>query len=228
MADDGPSTSSGSVTPKQQPSQRSSPQRKSSKERDRNDEYPNEQSPLLRGRDEDPDEDEDDGLKTISPLSDEDQWVSKQGEESKSSWYMFLLTLGGLGLQIGWSVEMSNGSPYLLSLGISKTLLALVWIAGPLSGVLVQPFVGLKSDRSRIKWGKRRPFVIGGGLATIFSLMVLAWTREIVGGFLSIFGVDYESRAVSLTTMIFAVVFVYVLDFAINVSKWSCSHCPSY
>jgi len=219
MADDDPSTSSGSVTPKQQSSQRSSPPRKSSKEQDRNDEYPNEQSPLLRGSDHDGDEDEDDAFKAISPLTDEDRWVSKEGEESKSSWYMFLLTLGGLGLQIGWSVEMSNGSPYLLSLGISKTLLALVWIAGPLSGVLVQPFVGLKSDRSRIKWGKRRPFVIGGGLATIFSLMVLAWTREIVGGFLSIFGVDYESRAVSLTTMIFAVVLVYVLDFAINVSK---------
>lgn len=133
---------------------------------------------------------------------------------------MFLLTLGGIGLQIGWSVEMSNGSPYLLSLGMSKTILALVWLAGPLSGVLVQPFVGLKSDRCRVKWGKRRPFVIGGGLATILALMVLAWTREIVGGFLSIFGVDYYSPTVSLITLILAVILVYVLDFAINVRKY--------
>lgn len=134
---------------------------------------------------------------------------------------MFLLTFSGLGLQIGWSVEMSNGSPYLLSLGMSKAILALVWLAGPLSGVLVQPFVGLKSDRCRIKWGRRRPFMIGGAVATIFSLLVLAWTREIVGGFLSIFGVDYQSRAVSLITMILAVIFVYVLDFAINVRMYT-------
>ena len=40
-------------------------------------------------------------------------------------------------LQIGWSVELSNGSSYLLGLGISKSLLAFVWIAGPLSGTLV-------------------------------------------------------------------------------------------
>ena len=133
---------------------------------------------------------------------------------------MFLLTLGGIGIQIGWSVEMSNGSPYLLSLGMSKAILALVWLAGPLSGVLVQPFVGLKSDRCRIKWGKRRPFVIGGCLATIFSILALAWTREIVGGFLSIFGVDYYSQAVSLITMILAVILVYALDFAINVRKY--------
>lgn len=188
----------------------------SSKDLNRNEDYPNEQSPLLQGRE----DNEDDGLKAISSLDDEDHWVSREGEQTRSSWYMFLLTLGGLGLQIGWSVEMSNGSPYLLSLGMSKAILALVWIAGPLSGVLVQPFVGLKSDRCRIKWGRRRPFVIGGGLATIFSLLVLAWTREIVGGFLSIFGVDYQSRTVSLTTMIFAVVLVYVLDFAINVRKY--------
>jgi solute carrier family 45 protein 1/2/4 len=184
-----------------------------------NEDYGNEQSPLLQSRDED---ENDASLNAVSPIdaASDNFWFSREEQQTKSSWYMFLLTLGGLGLQIGWSVEMSNGTPYLLSLGMSKAILALVWLAGPLSGVLVQPFVGLKSDRCRIKWGKRRPFVIGGGLATIFALMALAWTRDIVGGFLSIFGVDYYSRAVSLITMILAVILVYVLDFAINVRKY--------
>ena|ERR1700761_399315 len=101
-------------------------------------------------------------------------------------------------------------------------MLALVWIAGPLSGVLVQPYIGIKGDRSRIKWGKRRPYIIGGALSTIISLMALAWAREIVGGFLGIFGVDKSSHGASVTVMIFAVVFIYVLDFAINVRKY----CP--
>lgn len=99
-------------------------------------------------------------------------------------------------------------------------MLALVWIAGPLSGVLVQPYVGLKSDNCRLRWGKRRPFIVGGAAATILSLMVLSWAKEIVGGFLSIFGADPESTGVRTSVMLFAVLFVYVLDFAINVSKY--------
>jgi solute carrier family 45 protein 1/2/4 len=99
-------------------------------------------------------------------------------------------------------------------------MLALVWIAGPLSGVLVQPYVGLKSDNCRMRWGKRRPFIVGGAAATILSLMVLAWAKELMGGFLGLFGADPESNGVRTCIMLFAVLFVYVLDFAINVSKY--------
>ena len=98
-------------------------------------------------------------------------------------------------------------------------MLALVWIAGPLSGVIVQPYVGIKSDRCRSRIGKRRPFIIGGAITTIIALMVLAWTRELVVGFLGIFGVDPQSKGVRVTVMLFATVFVYMLDFAINVCK---------
>jgi solute carrier family 45 protein 1/2/4 len=107
-------------------------------------------------------------------------------------------------------------------------MLALVWIAGPLSGVLVQPYVGLKSDNCRMRWGKRRPFIVGGAAATILSLMVLSWAKELVGGFLGIFGGDPESTGVKTCTMLFAVLFVYVLDFAINVSKCCRSSSPHH
>jgi solute carrier family 45 protein 1/2/4 len=86
--------------------------------------------------------------------------------------------------------------------------------------VLVQPYVGLKSDNCRIRWGKRRPFIVGGAIATIISLMVLAWAKEIVSNFFGLFGADSESQFVKTSIMIFAILFVYVLDFAINVSKY--------
>ena len=142
-----------------------------------------------------------------------------EDEESKSTWYLFLLTLSIGGLQIAWAVEISNGSPYLLSLGMSKSLLAIVWIAGPLSGTLVQPYIGIRSDNCRISWGKRRPFMAAGALATILSLLALAWTREIVGGFLGLFGANPESHGVKVTAIVFAIAFVYILDFAINTGK---------
>lgn len=142
-------------------------------------------------------------------------------QKTKSIWYLILLTISIGGLQIAWSVEMSNGSPYLLSLGISKSLMALVWIAGPLSGTLVQPYVGMLSDNCRIPWGKRKPFMIGGTVATVISLMSLAWTREIVGGLLGLFGASPDSDGVKVTTIVVAVLWVYVLDFAINTGKES-------
>jgi solute carrier family 45 protein 1/2/4 len=98
-------------------------------------------------------------------------------------------------------------------------MLALVWIAGPLTGVLVQPYVGIKSDRCQIKWGRRRPFILGGAFATMISIMILAWTREIVSGSLGIFGLDSDSRAVTVSIMFFAVILIYILDIAINVRK---------
>jgi solute carrier family 45, member 1/2/4 len=144
---------------------------------------------------------------------------------TKSIWYIVLLTISIGGLQIAWSVEMSNGSPYLLSLGISKSVMALVWIAGPLSGTLVQPYVGMLSDNCRIRWGKRKPFMIGGAIATIVSLMFLSWTKEIVGGFYRALGVDPESGFVKYSIIVTAVLWVYILDFAINTGTSRLSPC---
>lgn len=140
-------------------------------------------------------------------------------QSTKSLWYLLVLTISIGGLQIAWSVELSNGSPYLLSLGLSKSLMALVWIAGPLSGTLVQPYVGMLSDNCRVSWGKRKPFMLGGAAATIFSLMILSWTKDIVVGVLSLFGADPASQGVKVTTIVVAVIWVYILDFAINTGE---------
>ena len=109
--------------------------------------------------------------------------------------------------------------PYLLSLGMSKSLLAFVWIAGPLSGTLVQPYVGIMSDNCRVSWGKRKPFMIAGAAATIISLAALAWAREIVSSILGVFGADAASHGVKIAAITFAIMFVYILDFAINTGK---------
>ena len=163
-------------------------------------------------------------LDNLDPLAPGDILEINDGqEESKSVLYLFILTLAIGGLQIAWSAETSNGSPFLLSLGMSKSLLALVWIAGPLGGVLVQPYVGIRSDNCRISWGKRRPFMIGGAIATAISFIALAWSKGIVHGFLGLFGADPEARGVQVVTIMWATVFVYILDFAINAGEIPCS-----
>lgn len=102
---------------------------------------------------------------------------------------------------------------------MSKSLLALVWIAGPLSGTLVQPYIGIRSDNSRVSWGRRRPFMLAGAGATAITLLLLAWAREIVQGFLSIFGADPGSRGVQVSSIVFATALVYMLDVGVNTGK---------
>ena len=174
----------------------------------------NEQSPLIGPQTQTEDEDVGQSL----PLS-ESLELDDEVAISRSSWYLFILTLSIGGLQIVWSVELSNGSPFLLSLGMSKSLLALVWIAGPLTGAIVQPYIGIRSDNCRIPWGKRKPFMIAGGGATILALLALAWIRETVEGFLGIFGASPGSAGLKITTIVSATVLMYILDFAINTGK---------
>lgn len=60
-----------------------------------------------------------------------------------------------------------------------------------------------------------------GGAATVFCLLALAWIREIVGGFLGIFGVEYRSEGVKVTTIVLATILMYGLDFAVNTGMYN-------
>lgn len=157
-----------------------------------------------------------DGETIDDDVSDEGFHLEDSVVEYKSTLYLMLLTLSIGGLQIVWSVELSNGSPFLLSLGMSKALVAFVWVAGPVTGVLVQPYIGIKSDRCRISWGKRKPFMIAGTLGTVCGSLLLAYAKELM----SIFGgLSADARydgAWRTATIIWATVMMWTLDFCIN------------
>ncbi|KAF9339513.1 hypothetical protein BGZ91_005682 [Linnemannia elongata] len=130
---------------------------------------------------------------------------------------MILLTTALMGLQFTWSVEMAYGTPFLLQLGLSKSLMSLVWLAGPLSGLVMQPVVGALSDRCTSKLGRRRPFLIIGVTAVVVSFLCLGWCKEIMAG---VFGADYDN--LDSATILMAVGSIYILDFAINCVQASC------
>ncbi|EXX74901.1 MFS general substrate transporter [Rhizophagus irregularis DAOM 181602=DAOM 197198] len=130
---------------------------------------------------------------------------------------MILLTQCLAGLQFTWTVELAYGTPYLLSIGLSKSIMSLVWLAGPLSGLIMQPIVGTLSDNSTSRFGRRRPFLLAGSLAVVCAFMFIGWSKEIIGIFFS-----KESSMMTLLTQCLAVVSFYVLDFAINCVQASC------
>ncbi|KAF7335162.1 hypothetical protein MSAN_02349300 [Mycena sanguinolenta] len=121
------------------------------------------------------------------------------------------LTVGLLGAQILWSVEMSYAPPYLISLGLSRASMAIVFLAGPLSGFLVQPLIGVLADNSTSRWGRRRPYMLAGCAVCAVSMLLLGYTREVVEMLL---GRDNSMNG--LATEWLAVLAIYLVDFAIN------------
>ena len=100
---------------------------------------------------------------------------------STESIRLFLLTLSLIGLQFCWGTEQTYATPYLLALGLSKGKMSLVWIAGPLSGLIMQPIIGMISDKSTSRYGRRRPFMVGGTFAVAGCLLILGWAEDLVG-----------------------------------------------
>lgn len=120
---------------------------------------------------------------------------------STESMRMLLLTISLIGLQFAWGTEMTYATPYLLSLGLSKSKLSLVWVAGPLSGLIMQPVIGILADKSTSRWGRRRPFMVWGMALVSCLLLVLGWAGEIVS-WLGIGAGDEEMVGVAHTVLL--------------------------
>ncbi|RPA96154.1 MFS general substrate transporter [Choiromyces venosus 120613-1] len=129
---------------------------------------------------------------------------------------MVLLTVCLSGVQLVWGIEMAYCSPYLLSLGLTKSLMSLVWNIGPLSGLITQPVVGVIADRSRSRFGRRRPVMAIGAAAVATALISLGWTKEIIGLFFS------PGETANTYTILLAILSIYLVDFAINAVQACC------
>ncbi len=83
------------------------------------------------------------------------------------------MSFGFLGIQFGWGLQMANGSAIFESLGANPHQLPLLWLAAPMSGLLIQPIIGYWSDRTRTPLGRRRPFFLIGALLSSVALVLL-------------------------------------------------------
>ncbi|KAI0943211.1 hypothetical protein AcW1_002427 [Taiwanofungus camphoratus] len=121
------------------------------------------------------------------------------------------LTLGLLGVQVFWSIEMSYATPYLISLGLSKAAVAIAFLAGPLSGLIVQPLIGVLADNSKSRFGRRRPYMLAGTCVCVTSMLLLGFTRP----FATLF-TPAGSIANHVLTISLAILALFSVDFSIN------------
>lgn len=83
------------------------------------------------------------------------------------------MCFGFFGIQIGFDLQVGNMSRIFQTLGAEMDSLAVLWVAAPLTGLLVQPVVGYFSDRTWGRWGRRRPFFMVGAILASLSLFVM-------------------------------------------------------
>lgn len=90
-----------------------------------------------------------------------------------SIWQLFNLSFGFLGIQIGYSLQSSNTSRILSALGANVEHLSYFWLAAPVAGLLVQPIVGLSSDKLWTRIGRRIPFILFGAIISSIAMFLM-------------------------------------------------------
>ncbi|OYU33329.1 MAG: MFS transporter [Novosphingobium sp. PASSN1] len=90
------------------------------------------------------------------------------------------MNLGFLGLQFSFGLQQGNMGPIYSYLGADEASLPLLQLAGPLTGLLVQPIIGAMSDRTASKWGRRTPYFIAGAIMCSLGLFFMPLSSSIL------------------------------------------------
>jgi maltose/moltooligosaccharide transporter len=119
-------------------------------------------------------------------------------EKPRQGWAgLWNISFGFFGIQIGFALQNANMSRIFQSLGSSLDDLPALWVAAPLTGLLVQPIIGHMSDRTWLgRFGRRRPYFLLGAILAAFALIVMPEAE----------------------VLIFAAVMLWVLDASLNIS----------
>lgn len=102
--------------------------------------------------------------------------MSKPTSNSKpllSFWQIFNMCFGFLGIQFGFALQNANVSRIFQTLGASIDEIPILWIAAPLTGLLVQPIIGYMSDKTWTRLGRRRPYFLIGAVCTTLALFIM-------------------------------------------------------
>src|SRR2546427_5336910 len=90
-----------------------------------------------------------------------------------SFWQIWNMSFGFLGIQFGWGLQLGNMSGIYEKLGANPDQLPLLWLAAPLTGLIVQPIIGSMSDRTWGRLGRRRPYFLVGAILASLALFFM-------------------------------------------------------
>lgn len=88
-------------------------------------------------------------------------------------WAIWNMSFGFFGIQFGWGLQMANMSSIYQMLGAEESQLPLLWLAAPVTGLIIQPIIGYMSDRTWCGLGRRRPFFLIGAILASIALVLM-------------------------------------------------------
>lgn len=125
------------------------------------------------------------------------------------------LALGFFGIQFAWQLEIILAGPVTERLGAMPFVFGLIWLAGPITGVLVQPLIGIISDKTYTKFGRRRPYLLTGAFLGSFALFIFPNSDKII---------DFINNYFSLSlphwsALLLAALMIWIMDACLNISQ---------
>jgi maltose/moltooligosaccharide transporter len=113
-----------------------------------------------------------------------------------SAWQICNICIGAFGIQFGFALPQANATRIFQNLGASLDNVPLLWLAGPITGLIVQPLVGYYSDRTWTRYGRRRPYFLFGAALAAGALIAMP----------------------NATTLWMAVLMLWLLDASLNLT----------
>lgn len=96
-----------------------------------------------------------------------------QQKKNLSFWQIWNMAFGFLGIQFGWGLQLGNMSAIYEYLGAEPDKIPILWLAAPMTGLIVQPIVGYMSDRTWNNMGRRRPYFLTGAILASIGLILM-------------------------------------------------------
>ncbi|MEJ2255544.1 MAG: MFS transporter [Woeseiaceae bacterium] len=90
-----------------------------------------------------------------------------------SFWQIWNMCFGFLGIQMGFALQNANVSRIFQTLGAAVDEIPILWVAAPLTGLIVQPIIGYMSDRTWNRLGRRRPYFLVGAILASLALFIM-------------------------------------------------------
>ncbi len=115
-------------------------------------------------------------------------------------WGLWNISFGFFGIQVGFALQNANMSRVFQTLGASMDDLPALWIAAPLTGLIVQPIIGHMSDRTWNRLGRRRPYFLTGAVVAALALFLMPLAPTIAA------------------PLVFAAAMLWLLDASLNIS----------
>jgi len=123
--------------------------------------------------------------------------------------------IGFFGLQFAWQMRIILSGPVTEELGASPFIFGLIWLAGPFTGMVVQPLIGALSDKTRTPLGRRRPYLLGGALLSALALWAFPNSANITNWISSFLHTDFAPWA----ALLFAAIMIWILDACVNIAQ---------